>query len=73
MTPDERRDAFIRDLQAVLNRHKAEIQVTDDGKAYGMHVGVACVTLDSDGDLPFTEFTLPAYMTADPTPAGDKP
>lgn len=73
MTPEQRRDAFLSDLQAVLNRHKAEVIVTDDGKGYGMHSGLARVTLDTDGDLPFTEFDLPGFMTADPTTARQEP
>lgn len=64
MNTEQRRDSFMRDLQSVLNKHKAEIQVTDDGKDYGLHNGVARVSLDADGDLPFTEFDLPTYMVA---------
>lgn len=65
MTANERKKAFLQDLQVVLNRHRAEIQVTDDGKPYGLHHGLARVTLDANEDGPFTEFDLPGYMTAD--------
>lgn len=64
MTPEQRQARFLQDIQRVLDKHKAEILVTDDRKDYGMHSGVAHVTLDSDGDLPFTEFDLPGFMVA---------
>lgn len=70
MTPDERRDAFFRDLQSVLNKHRAELRVTDDGRPYGMHSGVVEVLLYASGELPYVEFSLPGFMTADPTNEG---
>ena len=36
-TPKEREDAFRRDLAALLAKHKAELEITDDGKPYGLH------------------------------------
>ena len=38
---------FMTDLNALLRRHCAEIQVTDDGKSYGMQGGVCEVSISS--------------------------
>lgn len=56
---DPRKEAFMQDLQKLLNKHKAELQITDDGKPYGMHSPVANVCLD-----PYLEFELPCWMGA---------
>ena len=70
-TAKEREADFLRDLDALLKKHGAEILVTDDGKAYGMHSGIAEVTMDSEWDADgnqlaeYTAFTLPGFITAD--------
>lgn len=63
-TAQEREEAFRRDLAELLAKHKAELDITDDGKAYGMHSGIAVVTMmsewDSDGNVTddYTEFRI---------------
>lgn len=60
----EREEAFRRDLAELLAKHKAELDITDDGKSYGMHNGIAVVTMmgewDSNGDATaeYTEFQI---------------
>ncbi len=53
-TAKEREAAFRADLAELLARHKAELNITDDGKSYGLHQGVAEVTMmaeyDADGN-----------------------
>lgn len=49
-TPKEREEAFRRDLAELLAKHKAELAVTDDGKSYGLHNGIAVVTMMSEWD-----------------------
>lgn len=67
VTSDQRKADFMADLQAVLDKHFAELQVTDDGAGYGMHNGVCRVTmasLYSGHELvrDFVEFELPSFM-----------
>lgn len=63
-TPKEREEAFRRDLAELLAKHKAELDITDDGKDYGMHSGIAVVTMlgewDGDGNktAEYTEFRI---------------
>ena len=63
-TPTEREQAFRRDLDELLTKHKAELQITDDGKGYGMHNGIAVVTMMSEWDevnnqtAEYTEFQI---------------
>ena len=62
-TAKEREDAFRKDLATLLEAHSAELQVTDDGRPYGMHSGVCRITMMSkyDGDqlvADFAEFEL---------------
>lgn len=63
-TSKEREEAFRRDLVELLAKHKAEIDITDDGKGYGMHSGIVVVTMmsecDEDGNktAEYTEFRL---------------
>lgn len=63
-TAKEREAAFRLDLAELLKKHKAELDITDDGKAYGMHSGIAIVTMmgewDGDGNITaeYTEFRL---------------
>ena len=63
-TAKEREISFRADLAALFAKHKAEFNVTDDGKGYGMHCGIAIVSMmgewDESGTLTaeYTEFTL---------------
>ena len=63
-TAKEREEAFRRDLAELLAKHKAELDITDDGKSYGMHSGIAEVTMmsewDAEGNLTadYTEFRI---------------
>ena len=63
-TAAQREAAFRKDLEALLKKHKAELLITDDGGEYGMHQGVAEVTMtsewDGDGNLiaDYTEFWI---------------
>lgn len=64
-TSAEREFEFRKDLQKLLNKHSAELNITDDGKPYGMHSAVCIVEMegsyDYDNDnpvLPYTEFNL---------------
>ena len=63
-TAAERECAFRRDLAELLAKHKAELDITDDGKDYGMHSGIVIVTMmgewDDDGNntAEFTDFRL---------------
>lgn len=65
MRPAQQREAdFRRELAELLRKHGAEIQVTDDGRPYGLHSGICRVTMegkyDKDGAVveDYTEFDL---------------
>jgi hypothetical protein len=62
---DPRKAAFIDDLQALLNKHRAGLEVTDDGKPYGMHNGICLVHFAYMEGQPYLEFELPTYMTCE--------
>lgn len=47
ITAAQREAAFRADLTALLGRHGADLQVTDDGKGYGMQSGVCRITMTS--------------------------
>ncbi len=55
---------FRADLAALLAKHGAELNITDDGKGYGFHCGIAEVTVmskyDEDGNqiVEYTEFRI---------------
>ncbi|MDP1709176.1 MAG: hypothetical protein Q8L89_08970 [Gammaproteobacteria bacterium] len=63
-TAKEREEAFRRDLAELLAKHKAELNIADDGKSYGMHSGIAEVTMMSEWDeagnqtADYTEFRI---------------
>lgn len=58
-TAKEREDAFRRDLAELLQKHGAELQVTDDGRPYGLHSGVCRISMygkwNADGE-PMEEY-----------------
>lgn len=47
MTNEEREKAFREAIARVCTEFKAEIQITDDGKPYGMHSPIMRVTFDT--------------------------
>lgn len=49
-TSKERESCFRADLASLLKKHRAELQVTDDGKPWGMHNGVCEVTMYTEND-----------------------
>mgnify|MGYP001592367664 CR=1 FL=1 len=64
-TAKEREEAFRRDLAELLEKHGAELNVTDDGRSYGMQSGVCEVIMgdvwSADGDTllaEYAEFTI---------------
>ncbi len=61
----EREKKFRRDLQELLLKHNANLNITDDGKPYGMHRAICVVELEGrfdnqNGDIlePYVEFIL---------------
>lgn len=64
VTAAQREAAFRAELAELLARHGAELEVTDDGRSYGMQSGVCLVTMngvcDMDGEIAqeYTEFNL---------------
>lgn len=65
VTAKEREIAFRKELQKLLDKHGAELTITDDGKPYGLHSGACLVSMDSTWDpltgdctKEFTEFLL---------------
>ena len=64
ITAEEREKSFRDDLAILLAKHKAEIDITDDGKGYGMQSGIVEVTMrsewDDDGNqtAEYADFTL---------------
>ena len=62
-TKEQRKQAFLKDFQRLLQKHGAEIEITDDGKEYGMHNGICIISMMSvykDNKLvkDFCEFNL---------------
>jgi len=68
LTSKEREAAFLSDLGALLAKHKATLDVTDDNANWGMQQGVCEITMmsiwDADGTqtAEYTTFRLPCYM-----------
>lgn len=60
--PDNRKHLFMADLQELLNKHKAELYVGDDGAEYGQQRGECIIVFNFVPDLPYCEFALPTYM-----------
>ena len=49
-TAKEREAAFRADLAELLNKHHAALDITDDGKPYGMHTAIVEITMPSEWD-----------------------
>lgn len=51
-------------MAALLEKHKAELEITDDGKPYGLHSAEAVVTMMGEWDeagnqtAEYTEFRI---------------
>lgn len=64
LTAQEREDAFRRDLVLLLARHRAEIEITDDGSTCESRVPIVVVTMSAEWDeddrrtAEFAEFRL---------------
>ena len=64
-TAEEREADFRREFAALLEKHGAELDITDDGKPHGLHNGIARVSMasiwDRDADkllADYAEFNL---------------
>lgn len=63
-TAEQREQEFRQDLAALLEKHGAEVEITDDRKPYGLHSGVCVISMqsvwDDDANLiaDYTEFRL---------------
>ena len=45
ITAKQREDAFRADLKALLEKHGAELDVTDDHEPYGQHQGICVISM----------------------------
>ena len=65
-TSKQREEEFRQDFAALLEEHKAEFRITDDGASWGQHCGIVIVSMpsqySSDRELvaDFAEFELRA-------------
>lgn len=63
-TKEQRRDEFFAELKQLMEKHGAELQLTDDGKPYGLHRPLVLLSFNgeytNDGDviLEFGDFEL---------------
>jgi len=69
ISSEKRQKEFIEKLTALLKESGAELQVSDDGRNYGMHKGICTIAMDSvyneltdELEKDFCEFKLPTYM-----------
>ncbi len=64
----QREHEFIAALTALLREHGAELQVTDDGKSFGMQSSVCVISMDSQYEnegpciAEYAEFNLPTWI-----------
>jgi hypothetical protein len=47
ITKAQRQAEFRKDLEDLLKRHNAEMDITDDGKSYKLHLGVCRISMKS--------------------------
>jgi len=62
-TAKQREEEFREDLKELLRKHSAGLEVTDDGKPFGMQSGICIITMDGKYENhetieEFTEFKL---------------
>ena len=54
-TKKQLEEEFRKDFQTLLEKHNAEIEITDDDKPYGMHSAIVVITIpnkyDNDNNL----------------------
>ncbi len=60
---DTRKEDFMADLQALLDKHNAELEVGDYGGKYGIHRGACTISFRYDPDRTYLEFELPKYLS----------
>ncbi len=48
LTKKQREESFRKDFQELLSKHKAEFDITDDGRQYGMHSGEVRIYMDGE-------------------------
>jgi len=64
MTSEEREKLFRKELQDLLDKHGAEIEIGDNGEPYGLHSGQVTVYMKAEYDtkgnclMHFTDFVL---------------
>ena len=64
----DRKEAFLKELQELLDKHGAELEVGEDDGTFGMQQGVANIHMHGNWDKDnnctdeFVEFDLPKYM-----------
>lgn len=44
-TSKEREEEFRLELNDLLAKHKAELEISSEGKPYGKHIGIAVITM----------------------------
>ena len=49
-TKEELEKDFRDDLKLLLEKHNAEMDITDDGKSYGMHSSIVTISIMSTWD-----------------------
>lgn len=54
---NSKKELFLNELQQLCNKYNASLEVTDDGKSWGMHVGI--VEVHIPGEI---MFELPKYI-----------
>jgi hypothetical protein len=47
-TKEARRDTFLAELKALMETHGAELELTDDGKPYGLHSPRILLSFDGE-------------------------
>ena len=52
-TKEQLEKDFRKDLELLLKKHNAEMDITDDGKSYGMHSAIVTITIMSKWDDEF--------------------
>lgn len=63
-TAAQREEEFRRDLEALLEKHGADLSIGDDGKPWGMHCGIANISMWAEYDdqnnciAEFTDFNI---------------
>ncbi|MCP3670491.1 MAG: hypothetical protein GY814_08650 [Gammaproteobacteria bacterium] len=59
---DTRKEDFMSDLQALLNKHNAELEVLDNSVLDRVAFPTCVISFTSDPDRAYLEFELPTYL-----------